>query len=79
MDTGATDTKFAGIRDSSVRLKTGKGWDEWFTTLDRVGGTGLGHGALSTYLRDKHNLPDWWSQMVAVGYEQARGLREKAR
>jgi uncharacterized protein YndB with AHSA1/START domain len=27
-------------------------------------------------LADKYGVPSWWSQMVAVGYEQARGLRK---
>lgn len=75
MDTSATDAKYAGIRDSSVRQKTGRSWQEWFTLLDHMGGTALGHAALVAYLRDKHNIPDWWSHMMAVGYEQARGLR----
>ena len=26
-------------------------------------------------LSRKFSVPDWWSQMITVGYEQARGLR----
>jgi len=29
-----------------------------------------------THLREKHGVRSWWQQMVAVTYEQARGLRE---
>lgn len=28
-------------------------------------------------LSSRHRMPAWWSQMVAVEYERARGLRER--
>ncbi len=34
------------------------------------------HKAIAAMLADKYGVPPWWSQMVTVGYEQARGLRE---
>lgn len=34
------------------------------------------HPAIAAYLHKKHRLGKWWSQMVTVGYEQAKGLRE---
>ena len=34
------------------------------------------HKAIAPMLADKYGVPAWWSQMVTVGYEQARGLRE---
>jgi len=34
-------------------------------------------GAGATYLYRNRGVPDWWCQMVTVGYEQARGLRQK--
>jgi hypothetical protein len=69
--------KYNGIGDAAVRAKTGKGWKEWFALLDRAGGAEMGHTAIATYLHDKQGCPSWWSQMVTVGYEQARGLRVK--
>jgi len=34
------------------------------------------HQEIVAHLRDKHEVPAWWQQMVAVTYEQARGLRD---
>jgi hypothetical protein len=33
------------------------------------------HGDIARMVDEKFNGGDWWSQMVAVGYEQMRGLR----
>ena len=72
-----TRDKAAGISDDAVRARTGKGWDEWFTLLDRAGAREWNHTAIAAHLYTKLKCPGWWNQMVAVGYEQARGLREK--
>ena len=67
----------AGISSDAVRAKTGKGWDEWFAVLDKAGASAWSHKDIAIYLHDKQGVPSWWSQMVTVGYEQARGLRVK--
>ncbi len=69
--------KVAGISSEAVRAKTGKGWAEWFAILDGAGAPKLSHTEIAAYLHQKRKVPGWWCQMVAVGYEQARGLREK--
>jgi hypothetical protein len=68
---------YAGVGDDAVREATGKTWDEWFRRLDRAGAKGMTHGAIARHLSEKEGVPDWWCQMVTVGYEQARGLRQK--
>jgi uncharacterized protein YndB with AHSA1/START domain len=35
------------------------------------------HAAIATLLGETHSVPEWWSQTITVGYEQARGLRRK--
>jgi uncharacterized protein YndB with AHSA1/START domain len=65
------------IGDGALKAKTGKNWDEWFKILDRAGASKMNHTAIATYLYDRRGCPGWWCQMVAAGYEQARGLREK--
>ena len=35
------------------------------------------HKEIAALLNERHGVPGWWSQMVTVGYEQARGLRQK--
>jgi len=67
----------AGISSDAVAAKTGKGWDEWLATLDRAGASAWPHKQIATYLHDQCGCPDWWTQMITVGYEQARGLRVK--
>jgi uncharacterized protein YndB with AHSA1/START domain len=64
------------IGDEAQKSKTGKTWEQWFKILDRAGADKLNHTAIATYLYDKKGCPGWWCQMVAAGYEQARGLRE---
>lgn len=70
-------THAAGISSDAVRAKTGKSWDQWFSVLDRAGAKRWPHKDIAAHLHDKCGCPNWWSQMVTVGYEQERGLREK--
>jgi hypothetical protein len=67
---------YAGISSEAVRAKTGKGWAEWFAVLDKAGAAKWSHKEIASFLHEQQ-CGNWWSQMVAVGYEQARGLRVK--
>jgi hypothetical protein len=67
---------YAGISSDAVQAKTGKGWTEWFAILDKAGAAKWTHKEIATFLHQQ-KCGDWWSQMVTVGYEQARGLRVK--
>ncbi len=60
-----------------MKVKTGRGWSAWLEILDREKSAQLGHKAIAELLHEKYGLPGWWAQSVAVGYEQARGLRVK--
>jgi len=62
--------------DQAVASKTGKTWSRWFKHLDAAGAKKMTHQEIVAHLRDKHDVRSWWQQMVAVTYEQARGLRE---
>src|SRR5436305_706796 len=75
MPTKTKDT-YAGISSDAVNAKTGKGWAEWFAVLDEAGAAKWPHKEIAKFLHE-HACGDWWSQMVTVGYEQARGLRVK--
>jgi len=66
----------AGMSDAAVRAKTGRDWAGWVAELDRAGAASLPHREIARWLRDQ-GVPSWWSQMVTVGYERIRGLREK--
>jgi len=63
--------------DAAVKAKTGKVWAEWFAILDKAGAKKMAHKEIATYLHEKQEVPGWWAQMVAVGYEHERGLRQK--
>jgi hypothetical protein len=68
--------RYAGVSSEAVRAKTGRTWAEWFAILDEAGAQTLSHLQIARDLQEVHGVPDWWCQMVTVGYEQARGLRE---
>jgi uncharacterized protein YndB with AHSA1/START domain len=68
-------TSKPSISDASVEAKTGKQWSEWFALLDKAGARRMAHKDIAIWLHDKQGVPDWWSQMVTVEYEKARGMR----
>jgi uncharacterized protein YndB with AHSA1/START domain len=65
------------MSDEAVESKTGRDWSGWFKLLDAAGGKKMSHQEIATHLSDKQDVPPWWTQMIAVTYEQARGLRDK--
>ena len=65
------------MSDAAVQAKTGKTWPEWFAVLDTAGAAKMTHKQIAAHLHERLGVPGWWCQMVAVGYEQERGLREK--
>jgi hypothetical protein len=76
----SVDTSPFPCGDEALRAATGKDWSEWLAVLDAAGAakTGLDHQRIWDLAMQ--SLPEaaaWWGQMVSVGYERARGLREK--
>ena len=65
------------ISSEAVEAKTGKSWAQWFAVLDKARARTMSHREIVAVLSSKHGLGPWWRQMVAVGYEQAKGLRAK--
>ena len=64
------------MSDAAVEAKTGRNWSRWFKHLDAAGAKKMTHQEITAHLSEKHGVRPWWTQMVAVTYEQARGLRE---
>jgi len=60
------------IGSAAVQRATTRTWDEWMVTLDEDGMRGKTHRDVVHHLATVHRLPAWWSQMVCVGYEQAK-------
>lgn len=63
------------VSDSSLRDRTGRGWEQWFELLDAWGATEHTHTEIARWLGAEHQVDNWSAQTVAVGYEQARGMR----
>ena len=66
----------AGMSDASVRRQTGRSWAEWVRVLDAAGSAAKSHREIAAYVSSL-GTPSWWTQMVTVGYERIRGLRER--
>mgnify|MGYP003551269970 FL=1 len=64
-----------GIGDDAVAKATGKDWKQWFELLDRAVCKKMTHQEIVAWVVRQRAISDWWSQMVAVTYEQSRGLR----
>lgn len=65
-----------GISSEAIFNATGKTKEEWFAILDQSQADKLAHRDIAKMLSAEHDLGDWWSQMVTVEYELARGLRQ---
>lgn len=66
----------AGTSDAAVERATGKTWKRWFAILDKWGARKKTHREIAAYLYEKQGVPGWWAQMVTVGYERVRGMRQ---
>jgi hypothetical protein len=74
----ANERKVAGIGDAAVERATGKTWSQWFSILDRAGAKKMAHRDIARHIHEAYaEVNGWWSQMITVGYEQARGMRDK--
>ncbi|GAB4293639.1 MAG: hypothetical protein Kow0098_14650 [Ignavibacteriaceae bacterium] len=66
-----------GVSTEAVKQKTGKSWAEWFKLIDKAGGAKLNHREIVAFITKNYKVTPWWQQMIAVSYEQERGLRDK--
>jgi len=72
----AKGTVYGGVSDTAVQKATGRTWKTWLALLDRAGARKMSHRQIAAVLSKKYDVRPWWQQMIAVGYEQARGLRK---
>jgi hypothetical protein len=67
-----------GIGDEAVKKATGCDWKAWIGHLDKAGCATMTHKEIAGLVYERWpKIGGWWSQMVTVGYERARGLRAK--
>lgn len=74
---GGKAETYAGMSNAAVKKGSGKGWAEWLKALDAAGCRGMSHKEIAALVHERFGVSGWWSQMVTVGYEQARGMRVK--
>jgi hypothetical protein len=67
----------AGLSDAAVKQHTGCTWERWVRALDHHGAAAMPHREIVALVSTKYKVPDWWSQMVTVGYERIKGLRAR--
>ena len=67
----------AGMSDAAIKEKTGCDWALWVHALDTARAYELSHREIAKLVKEKWNTPSWWTQMVTVGYERIKGLRER--
>ena len=67
----------AGMSDAAIKEKTGCDWAMWVHALDHSRAYELSHREIAKLVKEKWDTPSWWTQMVAVGYERIKGLRER--
>jgi uncharacterized protein YndB with AHSA1/START domain len=67
----------AGMSDAAVAAKTGRSWPEWVRLLDADNAAALPHREIAALVHEKHGVGSWWTQMVTVGYERLKRLRDR--
>ena len=67
--------RVGNVADDAVAAKTGKTWAEWFKILDKAGARMMEHREISQVLQEQWGVSRWWGNVVAVGYENERGIR----
>ena len=65
------------IGNEAVKNATGMDWQQWFRLLDRGNAKNMNHKEIVSFISQKFKVSPWWQQMLAVNYEQQKGLRKK--
>jgi len=69
--------RIAGMSDAAVKENTGCTWERWVKALDSHGAADLPHRQIVDLVHNTYKAPEWWSQMVTVGYERIKGIRAR--
>jgi hypothetical protein len=63
------------VNTAAIAAGTKRTWDEWRGFLDGIGGRDLPHKEIAEAVHKTGDASGWWSQSVAVAYEQHIGRR----
>jgi len=61
---------YSDLSDGKIPKRTQKTFREWNKILDKFDIKEKGHTLAAKHLREKYNLSDWRSQVIAIKYEQ---------
>jgi hypothetical protein len=75
MPSASSYEQLAGIKDETIKARTGCDWARWVWVLDQAGAQDWSHRAIADHVRRRYRTPMWWTQAVTVGYERIKGLR----
>ncbi len=67
--------QLAGMRDETIKARTGCTWAKWVAALDYLGAVSMTHTEIAALVHERFKVSGWWSQAVTVGYERIRGRR----
>ncbi|REJ75120.1 MAG: hypothetical protein DWQ36_06110 [Acidobacteria bacterium] len=67
--------ELAGVKDETVKARTGRTWKQWVQTLDAMDAISMTHTEIARRVAEQGDFSGWWAQSVTVGYERIRGLR----
>ena len=71
-----SEQRLSGVSSEAVAKATGRDWGQWLEFPDGLGAGEMTHKEIVALAAGPGGLGNgWWQQSVAVGYEQARGLR----
>ena len=76
-DAAPAPALLAGMSDEKVAEATGRNWKEWTAVLDAENATTMRHRDVAQLVHEKYGVREWWTQMVTVGYERIKGLRDR--
>ncbi len=75
------------MEDAAIKRATGKTKAQWLALLDKAGAKKMSHRDIAKMVQTKYlkskaasnvvTNGGWWSQMITVEYERARGLRNQ--
>src|ERR1700716_3035006 len=71
----ATEGPALPMSDEAIRLRTGRGWEEWLDLLDEWGAAERPRSEVVRRLGEEHGIEGCGAQAVTITYERARGLR----
>jgi hypothetical protein len=63
------------INTAAIEKGTGRSWNEWLAFLESIGAEKLSHKQIAERVTASGHTSGWWSQSIAVAYEQSIGRR----